>query len=88
MLLMPLVDRFNAASCLSSVRRGGTEGERKTQYEHLKREQKNIGDDWESDRMRRALFKSSVETDVSNSYLHMWIMDKFCHNSQLETLFE
>lgn len=41
MLLMPLVDRFNAVSCLSSVKRGGREREReKTQYEHLEREQK------------------------------------------------
>lgn len=41
MLLMPLVDRFNAVSCLSSVKGGGREQERKKiQYGHLEREQK------------------------------------------------
>ena len=68
MLLMPLVDRFNAVSCLSSVKRGGRERKReKLNTRHLEKEHKkqegssaqSIGDNSKNDRIRSSLLKSS-----------------------------
>lgn len=74
MLLMPLVDRFNAVSCLSSVKRGGRERRgKKLNMRHLEREQKkqeeaprrSSADNSQSDRMRTAPSKSSAERELS-----------------------